>query len=283
MRRDGKRLKNINAEYMVGAHIMDKRNDALNMIELDIPEKPIRDYLNAKRKEGKTLSHLSVIIAAFARTVAEYPALNRFVVNKTIYARNEFVVGMVVLKAGQMDNGTTSKVRIDPAGTIFETDKKMNEYIAQNRAEGDNATDKLANILVKIPGLLRVGVTVFKILDKYGLLPRAIIDASPFHASIMFSNLASIRTNHIFHHVYNFGTTSLLLTMGNMREVPKYNKEGEVVLEKCIPFGLVMDERIASGSYFAMAFRSFKKYLANPELLEQRAENPKYEIPYRKD
>ncbi len=283
MRRDGKRLKNINAEYMVGAHIMDKRNDALNMIELDIPEKPIRDYLNAKRKEGKTLSHLSVIIAAFARTVAEYPALNRFVVNKTIYARNEFVVGMVVLKAGQMDNGTTSKVRIDPAGTIFETDKKMNEYIAQNRAEGDNATDKLANILVKIPGLLRVGVTVFKILDKYGLLPRAIIDASPFHASIMFSNLASIRTNHIFHHVYNFGTTSLVLTMGNMREVPKYNKEGEVVLEKCIPFGLVMDERVASGSYFAMAFRSFKKYLANPELLEQRAENPKYEIPYRKD
>lgn len=283
MRRDGKRLKNINAEYMVGAHIMDKRNDALNMIELDIPEKPIRDYLNAKRKEGKTLSHLSVIIAAFARTVAEYPALNRFVVNKTIYARNEFVVGMVVLKAGQMDNGTTSKVRIDPAGTIFETDQKMNEYIAQNRAEGDNATDKLANILVKIPGLLRVGVTVFKILDKYGLLPRAIIDASPFHASIMFSNLASIRTNHIFHHVYNFGTTSLVLTMGNMREVPKYNKEGEVVLEKCIPFGLVMDERVASGSYFAMAFRSFKKYLANPELLEQRAENPKYEIPYRKD
>ena len=283
MRRDGKRLKSINAEYMVGAHIMDKRNDALNMIELDIPEKPIRDYLNAKRKEGKTLSHLSVIIAAFARTVAEYPALNRFVVNKTIYARNEFVVGMVVLKAGQMDNGTTSKVRIDPAGTIFETDKKMNEYITQNRAEGDNATDKLANILVKIPGLLRIGVTVFKILDKYGLLPRAIIDASPFHASIMFSNLASIRTNHIFHHVYNFGTTSLVLTMGNMREVPKYNKEGEVVLEKCIPFGLVMDERIASGSYFAMAFRSFKKYLANPELLEQRAENPKYEIPYRKD
>ena len=283
MRRDGKRLKNINAEYMVGAHIMDKRNDALNMIELDIPEKPIRDYLNAKRKEGKTLSHLSVIIAAFARTVAEYPALNRFVVNKTIYARNEFVVGMVVLKAGQMDNGTTSKVRIDPAGTIFETDQKMNEYITQNRAEGDNATDKLANILVKIPGLLRVGVTVFKILDKYGLLPRAIIDASPFHASIMFSNLASIRTNHIFHHAYNFGTTSLVLTMGNMREVPKYNKEGEVVLEKCIPFGLVMDERIASGSYFAMAFRSFKKYLANPELLEQRAENPKYEIPYRKD
>ncbi len=283
MRRDGKRVKNIHAEYVVAAHIMAERNDALNMIELDIPEKPIKDYLNAKRKEGKALSHLSVIMAAFARTVAEFPHLNRFVVNKTIYARNEFVVGMVVLKGGKMDNGTTSKVRLDPGATVFEIDSKINEYIEKNRADGENATDKLANLLVKIPGLLRIGVIIFKILDKYGLLPRAIIDASPFHASIMFSNLASIRTNHIFHHIYNFGTTSLLMTMGNMREIPKYNKEGEVELEKCIPFGLVMDERIASGSYFALAFRAFKKYLSNPELLEKPAEKVIYEIPYRKD
>ena len=126
MRRDGKRVKNVNAEYLVVPHIMDKRNDALNMIELDIPEKPIKDYLNAKRKQGITLSHLSVIIAAFARTVAEFPMLNRFVVNKTIYARNEFVVGMVVLKGSKMDNGTTSNVRLNPAATIFEIDAKLN-------------------------------------------------------------------------------------------------------------------------------------------------------------
>lgn len=283
MRRDGKRVKNVNAEYLVAPHIMDKRNDALNMIELDIPEKPIRDYLNAKRKEGVNLSHLSVVLAAFARTVGEFPMLNRFVVNKTVYARNEFVVGMVVLKSGQMDNGTTSKVRLDPAATIFEIDSKINEYVSSNRdADNKNATDKLIDVLLKIPGLLRVGVVFFKVLDKFGLLPRSIIDASPFHASVMFSNLASIRTNHIFHHIYNFGTTSLLLTMGNMREVPKRTKDGEIVHEKCIPFGLVMDERIASGSYFAMAFRALKKYLANPELLEKPAENVTYETPFRK-
>lgn len=283
MRKDGKRIKNADAEYLVGPHIMAQRVDALNMIELDIPEQPIKDYLNKKRKEGIKLSHLSLIIAAFARTVAEYPMLNRFVVNKTVYARNEFVVGMVVLKGGKMDNGTTSKVNLDPGDTIFEIDRKINEYIEANRKEdGNNATDKLANALLKIPGLLRVGVILFKIMDKFGLLPKAIIDASPFHATMMVSNLASIRTNHIFHHIYNFGTTSLLLTMGNMREIPKRGKDGEVILERCIPFGLVMDERIATGSYFAMAFRSFKKYLANPELLEKPAENVIREAPYRK-
>ena len=81
------------------------------------------------------------------------------------------------------------------------------------------------------------------------------------------TNLASIRTNHIYHHIYDFGTTSLALAMGNLREVPK-RKKGEIVFERCMPIGLVMDERIASGAYFAMAFRKFRKLLENPTLLE---------------
>ena len=80
-------------------------------------------------------------------------------------------------------------------------------------------------------------------------------------------NLASIRTNYIYHHVYNFGTTSMLLTMGNIEEVPRRKKD-EIVFERCIPMGLVMDERICHGSYYAIAFRRFAEYLENPSLLE---------------
>ena len=90
---------------------------------------------------------------------------------------------------------------------------------------------------------------------------------SPFHNSLCISNLASIRTNHIYHHCYEFGTTSVFITMGNLREVPR-RSGGEVVFERCIPLGVVMDERICSGSYFALAFRKIRKYLRNPELLE---------------
>lgn len=283
MRRDGKRVKVTSGEYAVISHIMPHRNDAMNMITLDIPTEPIQNYLNAKRKEGVRLSHLSVILAAYARTVAEFPFLNRFVVNKTVYARNELAIGMVVLKSGQMDNGTMSKVKLNPADTIFDVERKMNEYIEKNRStEETNSTDKLVNALLSVPGLLRFGVCCFKVLDKFGLLPRSIIDASPFHASMTISNLASIRTNHIYHHIYNFGTTSVLITMGNTREVPKRDKNGEIYFERCMPFGVVMDERICSGSYFALAFRKFNKYLSDPSLLETPPENPIFEVPYRK-
>lgn len=284
MRRDGKKVKCTDAEYAVVPHIMVQRNDALNFIEVDIPLEPMQEYLNSKRKEGIHLSHLAIIAAAYTRIVGHYPQLNRFVVNKRIYARNEFNIGMVVLKAGQMDNGTMSKVNFNPEDTIFDVNRKMNDYIEKNRnGEEDNSTDKLAKILLSIPGLLRVGVSVLKWLDKHNLLPRAIIDASPFHTSLTISNLASIRTNHIFHHIYNFGTTGVFITLGNSREVAKRDKNGEIYFQKCIPLGIVMDERICSGSYFAKAFREFRRYLADPSLLETVPEGVIYEVPYRKD
>ena len=269
MRADGKRLKGADPMYQVAAHIMAKRSDAMNMITIDIPMEPMNKYLNEKRKEGKRYSHLSLIIAAYLQTMAEFPALNRFVVNKTIYARKEIAVGMVVLKGGKIDShGTMSKLYLQPHYTLDDVQNTIEKYISENRAEENlNGTDKFIKFILSVPGLLRFGIIMFKFLDKYGLLPKKIIDISPFHTSAVVTNLASIRTNHIYHHVYDFGTTSIALAMGNLREVP-VEKRGEVEFVRCMPIGMVMDERIASGSYFALAFRKFKKLLSDPSQLE---------------
>lgn len=274
MRADGKRVKDADPMYEVAAHIMHKRSDAMNMITLDIPVEPINEYLNKKRKEGKNYSHLAVYITALVHTIAEFPALNRFVVNKTIYDRNELCVGMVVLKGGKIDaHGTMNKIYFKPDFTIEDCNKAIMDYIEDNRKlDNENGTDKIIRVLTSIPGIMRFAVSLLKGMDKFGLLPKAIIDMSPFHISAVVTNLASIRTNHIYHHVYDFGTTSLALAMGNMRDVPK-RKKGEIVFERCMPIGLVMDERIASGSYFALAFRRFKALLKNPELMETPPES----------
>lgn len=268
MRADGKRLRNTDPMYTVAAYVMNKRVDSMNMVTLDIPYDPIQNYLNEKRKQGIAISHLGVIIAAYLRTAAEFPLLNRFIMNCKPYARNEFCVAMVVLKSGEMDNGTMSKMYFKMTDTIFDVNGKINEYVSDNREVPEkNGTEKMIKILLGAPGVLRVGVGLFKFMDKHGLLPKKVIDMSPFHNSLCISNLASIRTNHIYHHCYEFGTTSVFITLGNLREVPR-RKGGEVVFERCIPLGVVMDERICSGSYFALAFRRMRKYMRNPELLE---------------
>ncbi len=268
MRADGKRIRNADPMYTVAAYIMDKRVDSMNMITIDIPVDPIKEYLNEKRKQGINISHMCVILAAYLRTMKEFPELNRFVINKKIYQRSEIAVGMVVLKSGQVDNGTMSKMYFNDNNTIFEVNDIINKYVAENRETPDNnSTEKLIKVLLSVPGILPIGVAIFKWLDRHGLLPKSIIDASPFHMSLGITNLASIRTNHIYHHCYEFGTTSVFMAMGNTREVPK-RKGDEIVFEKCMPIGVTMDERIASGSYFALAFRKMRHYLRNPELLE---------------
>lgn len=267
MRKDGKKIKITDPMYTLVPYIMEKRYDSMNMIELDIPIAPIQAYINKKRREDISISHMGVLIAAYVRTAAEFESLNRFIMNKKIYQRNEFAVGMVVLKPGT-DEGTMNKMYFEMTDTIFDVHRKMNEYIELNRKPGaQNNTDALMKTLLSIPGLVTVAVAVLKWMDRHNILPKAIIDASPFHTSVGISNLGSIRTNHIFHHCYEFGTTSIFITMGNLREVPKRVK-GEIVFERCLPLGVVMDERICSGSYFARVFARMKEYFANPELLE---------------
>lgn len=268
MRADGKKLKHIDPMYKIVPHIMTKRYDSMNMITLDIPYEPIQSYINGKRKEGVNISHMAVIIAAYLRTCAKYPALNRFIMNKKVYARNEYCISMVVLTPGTDGEETESKMYFDPSNTIFDVNDNINNFVEENRnAPKDNGMEKFMNTILSVPGLLTVGVAFLKMLDKVGLLPKSIIDISPFHNSLVISNLISIRTSHIYHHIYEFGTTGIIVTMGNLREVPK-RKGDEVVFEKCMPLGVVMDERLCSGYYFARAFRTMQKYLKNPELLE---------------
>ena len=277
MRKDGRKIKTIDPMYKLISHIMVERCDAMNMIELTVQQDPIRKYIRKKKDEGYTFSHLAVVLAAYIRTIADYPFLNRFVVNKTLYARKEVAIGMVVLKPGETE-GTMSKMYFNPGMTIYEIQNVLDEYIIKNRGAGKtNSTDKLMGILLSIPGLARVGVNFIKFLDKHGLLPKAVIDASPFHCTMTITNLASIGTNYIFHHVYNFGTTSMIMAMGNTREDP-VKRHGEIVFEKVIPIGLVMDERIAEGVQFAMACRKLQSILQNPEVLEQPPEVVKEDI-----
>ena len=269
-RADGTRLKHADVMYRIASHVMAKRSDSMNAITLNIPAEPIQKYVREKSREGRPVSHLAILMGGFVRLMAEYPALNRFIVNKEPYARNELAYGMVVMGAkagsGKANEGTMSKIFFDRNDDIFEIERKIQEYVAKNR-EGDNATEDLMKKLTSIPGILRFAVNLIKWADKHSLLPKSLIDASPFHCSMVFTNLASIRTNHIYHHCYDFGTTSMVVAAGNAREIPR-KKNGEIILEKCIPLGVVMDERIASGHYFATAFSRYKQFMRDPSLLE---------------
>jgi len=267
-RPDGTLAKVGDSNYFLFPHVLKKRYDAQNMITVDIPVEPMKQYINEKRKEGISISYLGLVMAAYTRAAAKYPLLNRFVVNEKIYDRNYFSASMVVLRPGA-GTDVFSKVYFDPEhDTIFDVQNKIVDYVTESReADSETGLDKLVNAIVKTNFLAKFVVNLILWMDKHGILPKAIIDALPFHTSFLITNLASIRTNHIYHHLYDFGTTSVGIAIGNMRDVPKQTKNG-IELVRSLPLGVVMDERICSGHYFANVFSYVTKMLADPHRME---------------
>ena len=266
-RADGYRVRGNDAMYELVPYIMPYRYDASNSVTVDIDLDLMQDYIKKCRKKGINMSHMSIIIAGALRIASQNPFLNRFVMNRKIYARNHFCVSFVTLQPGKTSD-TVNKLYFNLDDDIFTVNKKVLEAIERTQQPtSQNALDKLMASLVRIPFLVGAAVGVLKFIDKYFTLPFSIINASPFHTSLFITNLASIRNNAIYHHLYEFGTTGIFISMGQPEK--KVEKNGETVEErKIMPLGIVTDERIANGHYYGRCFRELNRYYRNPELLE---------------
>ena len=280
-RTDGYRVRTDDPTYEIAAYVMDKRYDASNYIKQDIDLELLQDYVKKCRRKGVAMSHMAIIIAGYIRLVSQNPYLNRFVMNKRIYARNHFCVSFVTLSQDKKDS-TVSKVYFNLDDDIFTVSRKINETIQRNQNPANQTSmDKLALKLVRVPGLLSFATGFLKFIDKHFTLPFSIIDASPFHTSFFVTNLGSIRMGAIYHHIYEFGTTGVFVSMG--QPVKKLVKNGETIEEhKFLELGIVTDERIADGHYYSRCFRELKRFYRNPELLEEKADSVVYDTDIKK-
>ncbi len=270
MRPDGVRVKNTTAIVSAIPYIMPKRYDAQNYITEYADMEILRRYIHEKRREGVRIPYMALILAAYFKAYQENPKINRFIMNRRIYQRNHFCVSFVILKnrADGTPDETTVKLFFEDGDDIFSINRKIEEAVAKNQvAAHNNNTDKFANFMFSLPVLPALVMGFVNLLDHCGLLPRRIIDLSPFHTSLFITNLASINTSAIYHHCYEFGTTGVFVCMGK----PVANYISGEYRKKLIPLSVVMDERICTGHEYALFWAALRRYLRHPELLENGA------------
>ena len=261
-------------------YIMTERSDAMVNSTQYIDNEAMIEYIRKKRDEGIRITQMELIIAAFVRVVSQMPQFNRFIVGKKLYARKELTVSFVMLKERSASHivETTIKVFFDPCDTVFDVSRRINKLVEENsKLEDSNNTDKLVNILLGIPGLLPVTVGFLKLLDRCGCLPKKIIDLSPFHSSMFITNMASIKMEHVHHHIYNFGSTSFFFAIGTRETRVRLARDGKLEAKWHIPIGTVSDERIAPGGTMALGLSMFKSLLKDPKKLEQPPEKVVYD------
>ena len=276
-RSDGKEVKNSDPFFRIIPCIMSQRDDSQVFFNQDIAITAIEDYIAKKAEDGIKLSLMDIVFAAIVKIIGERPHLNRFAINGRIYQRNEITIS-IALKKTLSDDGeeTTIKVPFTGKENVFEVSQKLQNLITENKdIQMRNGTDKLATAIAKIPtGMIKLTVGILKWMDKHGILPKSVITLSPFHTSAFVTNVGSIGINSIYHHLYNFGTTSMFFAIGKKKKSYVFS-EDEIYKEKCINLAFVGDERICDGYYYAYSFRLLSKYLNHPELLENKS---KYKI-----
>lgn len=279
MRSDGTRVKGLTPVMQALPHIMPKRFDAQNWASDYVDEDIVKTFIRQKRREGHRVPHMSVLVAAYYKAALENPKVNYFVVNRKIYKRNHFCFSFVILKTREdgTPDETALKVFLEPEDDVFTISRKIKELVDRNQETAhNNSTDKFVNLAFSTPGLARFVFWMAYHLDLHGLLPRKIIDLSPFHTSLFVTNLASINTRYIYHHCYEFGTTSVFICMGKPT-LDTLAPAGS--RKKQLPLGVVMDERIATGIEYSRFFAAFERYLKKPELLESRLDGKAVPVP----
>ncbi len=275
-RPDGRLVKSVDPIQKITPYIMKTRTDSMNMYEDTFPCEVMDAYIKEKEAEGLKLSYMHILIAAMVRLLGTRPRLNRFIMNGRIYTRPKIWVSFVVHPTlADGSEGTDVKLCFEGTESIYEVAEKINEVIAKETTHrtGENDMDKVARLLTSIPSfIIRIAVNTLMWMDKHNIMPKFILDVSPFHTSIFLTNLKSLGISHIFHHIYNFGTTGLFMAMGKEKVVPVV-KGDQIVPEKHMGFGLVSDERFCDGLYYAISLRQLRKIMRDPHVLEQPLEH----------
>ncbi len=272
-RSEGHRVRTLAPMNYVSPYIMVNRSNASNLIKdrIEVTDK-INEYIMKKREEGlKGFGMMYIFMAAYIRTVAKYPGINRFISGQKIYARNNVQIVIDIKKKMELDaQDTTIKVDFDPSETIYDVFNKFTKEFEKNRVDSDvSAFDSAARVFNFIPGvLLKFVVWLLKLLDYFGLLPKFLIKLSPFHGSMFITSMGSLGIPPIYHHLYDFGNIPIFIAFGRKTSRLILTREGTVEEKNFIDFSVVTDERICDGHYFATALKYLKDCLKNPEKLD---------------
>ena len=277
-RNDGRKIRTLAPMAQITAYFQVERNTCSNLFEESFEITHIDRYIRQKRKEGYTdfgITH--VLLSAYVRGIAKYPQLNRFISGQKVYSRgNDIQYCMVIKKDMTIDSPDTSiKVHLTPYDTAIDVYEKLNAAVAdvKKTQELDSNLDSLIMYLNMIPSVvLKFVVWLLKLLDYFGLLPKFLVELSPFHGSMFFTSMGSLGIRPIYHHLYDFGNIPCFGAFGLKRRALEVQEDGSIVQRKYVDVKFVLDERIVDGYYYATFFKYFRRLLAHPEVLDQPPE-----------
>ncbi len=272
-RYDGYRIRDIDGVHFYMAYLMPKRTQAEVYINEKIDVTELLRYIKEKNASGErkvTIFHC--VIAAVARTVKMRPLLNRYISGKHYYMRKDISMGFTIKKKFS-DHAEESLVIYKPKDSenlTAITDRLSPQIKEAKREEKGQSVDDMLNIVKKLPKpVMYLFMAFLRFVDSHGLMPKAFSSVDTNYCSVLLSNLGSIKCDAVYHHLNDFGTNGIVITIGEAHKETVFNENGEPEVRDMMSIGVTLDERIADGFYFARSLKLIKHLFKNPQLLDK--------------
>lgn len=279
-RKDARWVRDTPGLQAIMAHLMPNRTDCEVYLQDTIDITEIMAYLeekNAQHPEYKTtLFHCFVTV--LARMVRERPLMNRYIQGRRTYERYDVSLSFVC-KRRFTDHAEEALMFLVPkdTDTLDEISRKIIGDVRETRKSehSTGGVDAILDTLAKLPRpVLMFVIYIIRLMDFWGISPDFLTDGDPNYSSVFFSNLGSIKCPSVYHHLNNYGTNSIMITIGTIRKEQLVMADGTSQVRDVVDIGATLDERIADGFYFARSLKLVRYICAHPELLERPLSEP---------
>lgn len=279
-RRDARWVKEVTGLQTVMANLMPNRADCEVYLHDTFDATELVKFLekkNAEHPEYKT-TVFHAFIVCLARMVKERPLMNRYISGRRTYERYDITLSFVCKRKfadGAEESLLTVKARDED--TLDSVSRHIVGDVNETR-KSDHSTggiDSAIDAFARMPRLLlMLALRIVRWLDFWGLVPKALTEGDTNYSTILVSNLGSIQAPAVYHHLNNYGTNSIMVTLGTLRKAEVLMPDGTKQIRDVVDIGATLDERIGDGFYFARSLKLVKYIFEHPELLDQPLSEP---------
>ena len=272
-RRDARWVREVDGMHSIMPHLMPKRTDAEVYLSAKMDVTDALAYI-AKKNEGEeeyraTLFHC--FIMAIAKTVYLRPLLNRYISGRRVYERDKITLGFAVKK--RFEDHSEESLMVAEAQedwTLTQVTEKVVGKVHTIRSQDSFGLDDVLNVLKKLPRPVMMFVMwCFRTMDFFGKMPKALTDEDINYSTVALSNLGSIKSPSVYHHLNNYGNNSIMVTIGTIHKEEVFQPDGSRAVRDMVDVGVTLDERIADGFYFGRSWKIVQYLLSRPELLDR--------------
>ena len=274
-RKDARKVRDLDGMHNIMLDLKPNRCDSDVYINQKLDVTNLIKYMDKIKKQypDKHITYFHAFVTAIGKLFYNRPYLNRFVANRTYYTHDDVKIAFVA-KTQFTDDASEllCVLKINENDNLLSVSDYISEKVNKIRHNTKSDTNDIIDVVGKVPKFIRVPFMGFvKFLDRHGWLPKSMVNDNIYYSSAIVSNLGSIKCGSIYHNLTNFGTSSMLATMGPIHKERVLNEKGKEELRDICEFGINCDERIADGLYFAKSIALLQYIFDNPETLEGKA------------